>query len=562
MSHLRWNLLPPVPDKYLSSASGFYRLIVQLLYNRGFTDSSDMHSFITGGKDLLNNPFLLPEMHQAVSWIYQALISGKKIAVYGDYDTDGVTATALLVQGLSLLGGNVVPYIPHRQFEGYGLTINALESLHRQGVSLIITVDCGITNVSEVKKAREMGLDIIITDHHTPSPEIPSAIAVINPRTPNSRYPFKNLTGVGVAYKLLQALFQSKDQELQLKNMLELVALGTIADISPLVGENRYFVKEGLQIINTDPRPGVKELIKQSKLTVGNLDTRNISWVIVPCLNAVGRLAHALPSYDLLMTDNYKMASELAQLLLKNNVERQKLTVTSLANAREKVLSQGISTLLMTDDEDYPLGITGLVAGRLSEEFYRPAIVVKTGEEVSTGSCRSIPEFNIIAALNQFHDLLSRFGGHSQAAGFTLPTKNLTLLEQRLSYLATAQLQGADLRPHLDIDALMNLRDLGGDTFQSIQTMAPFGCGNPVPVFLSRGVEVVDSRTMGNNSNHLRLKVRMDGSVWDGVGFRLGNHQTEITPRINIVYNLEVDNWKGKENLRLNIQDFASSSRQ
>jgi single-stranded-DNA-specific exonuclease len=245
---------------------------------------------------------------------------------------------------------------------------------------------------------------------------------------------------------------------------------------------------------------------------------------------------------------------------MKNNVERQKLTFTSLADAREKVLSRGISTLLMADDVDYPLGIIGLVAGRLSEEFYRPAIVVKTGEKESAGSCRSIPEFNIIAALNQCHDLLSRYGGHSQAAGFTLPTKNLTLLGQRLSHLTAAQLEGVDLRPHLDIDALMNLRDLGGETFQSIQTLAPFGRGNPVPVFLSRGVEVVDSRTMGNNGDHLRLKLRMDGSVWDGVGFRLGNHKTEITPHIDIVHNLEVDNWKGKESLRLNIQDFASSS--
>lgn len=519
-----------------------------------------MHSFVKAEEGLLNDPFLLPDIHQAVARIYQALLSGENIAIYGDFDTDGITATALLVQGLSVLGGNVVPYIPHRQIEGYGLTTTALENLHRQGISLIITVDCGITNLSEVKKARRMGLDIIITDHHTPLPEIPPAIAVVNPRLPDSMYPFTELAGVGVAYKLLQALFLSIGKEIQMKKMLELVALGTIADISPLVGENRYLVKKGLELINTAPRPGVKEIIKQTGLTIGSIDAEKISWVIVPCLNAAGRLAHALPSYDLLMTDELEEAGELARSLMKKNAERQKLTAVALESAREQVLSRGISTLLMASDAEYPLGITGLVAGRLSEEFYRPAVVVKTGEKVSTGSCRSIPEFNIIAALNQCDNLLSRFGGHSQAAGFTLPTSNLVRLEQQLSHLAAAQLDGADLRPHLDIDTLINLRDLGGDTFQSIQTLAPFGRGNPVPVFLSRGVEVVDCRTMGGNGDHLRLKLRQNGSVWDGVGFRLGDHRTDIVRLIDIVYNLEIDNWRGNEKLRLNIRDFASAS--
>ena len=264
-----------------------------------------------------------------------------------------------------------------------------------------------------------------------------------------------------------------------------------------------------------------------------------------------------MASYKLLMADSPREAQSLAAWLEQKNVERQKLTTSALAKAREQVLARGISSLLIAGDRDYPGGIIGLVAGRLCEEFYRPAIVVKVGEKVSNGSCRSIPEFNITLALDQCSDLLSQFGGHSQAAGFTLPTENLVRLEQQLSQLAAVQLEGVDLRPHLDIDAEVSFTDLGGDTFQTTQQLAPFGYGNPVPTFLSRGVEIVECRTMGVNGEHLRLKLRQGGVVWDGVGFRLGSYLAEVASLLDIIYNLEIDRWSGKENLRLNILDFA-----
>ena len=534
--------------------------MAQLLYNRGITEPSELQSFLAGDKSLSNDPFLLPDVHQAIGRIYQAVLSGENIAIYGDYDVDGITATALLVKGLSTLGGKTIPYIPHRLTEGYGLTATALENLHRQGISLVITVDCGITSLSEVKKARRSGLDIIITDHHTPLPEIPPAIAVVDPKLPDSTYPCSELAGVGVAFKLLQALLQSIGKEEQVEQLMDLVALGTIADISSLVGENRYLVKEGLKLINTAPRLGVKEMIAQAGLKLGSLDSDKISWVIAPCLNAAGRLAHALTSYNLLMTDSPQEACELARWLEEKNAERQRLTSTTLSKAREQVLAQGISPLLVAGDKDYHIGIAGLVASRLADEFYRPAIVVKTGEKISSGSCRSIPEFNIIAALNQCKHLLSRFGGHSQAAGFTLPTKNLTRLEQQLSQLATDQLVGVDLRSCIDIDALVALPDLGGDTFQITQLLAPFGRGNPLPTFLSRGVEVIDCRITGNGREHLRLRLKQGGTVWDGVGFRLGDYLAEVSSFLDIVYNLEIDRWGGKETLRLNILDFAASA--
>jgi single-stranded-DNA-specific exonuclease len=552
-------LLPLVPDEHLAKTSGFSPLIAQLLYNRGLTEPSQLESFLTGDKRLSGDPSLLPDIQLAVARIYRALLSGENIAIYGDFDADGITGTALLVQGLSSLGGRVIPYIPHRLTEGYGLKIAALENLHRQGVSLVITVDCGITALAEVKRANRLGLDIIVTDHHSPLPEIPPAIAIINPKRADSYYPFSELTGAGVALKLLQALLQGIGKEEQLNGLMDLAALGTVADMAPLVGENRYLVKQGLKLINATPRLGIREILSQAGVSPGSLDAESISWIIAPRLNAAGRLAHAMTSYKLLMTDSPQEAHSLAIDLEEKNAERQRLTSKVLIKAREQILAQGISPLLVAAGSDYPVGIAGLVASRLAEEFYRPAIVVRTGELVSSGSCRSIPEFNIILALNQCSHLLSQFGGHSQAAGFTLPTKNLTYLQQHLARLATEQLAGADLRPQLDIDAEVTLPDLSGDTFNTIQRLAPFGRGNPAPTFLSQRAEVVDCRTMGSNREHLRMKLKQGGVVWDGVGFRLGSYLAEVSSHLGIVYNLEIDRWGGEERLRLNIIDFAAA---
>jgi len=557
LSRYRWNLLPPVPDQYLVSNSSIPPLIVQLLFNRGLKEPAQLASFLTGDISLSSSPLLLPDMHKAVARIYQALLSGEPIAIYGDYDADGITATALLVQGLSALGGTVIPYIPHRLTEGYGLKTAALENLRQQGIGLVVTVDCGITSLSEVKRARKMGLDIVITDHHTPLPEIPPAVAIVNPKLAGSAYPFTELTGAGVAFKLLQALYQSVGREEQLEALVDLAAVGTVADMSPLLGENRYLVKEGLIQMNRSPRLGIRALIEQAGLSGGSLDAECISWVIAPRLNAAGRMENAMASYKLLMTDSPTEARRLARWLEQKNAERQKLTASTVARARQQVLSQGISPLLVASDGDYFLGIAGLVASRLADEFYRPTLVVRTGEKVSSGSCRSIPEFNIIAALTESRHLLSQFGGHSQAAGFTLPTRNLPRLEETLLNLATDQLRGVDLRPTIDIDAEVALPDLGGDTFQMTQQLAPFGRGNPLPTYLSRRVEVMDCRTMGNGGEHLRFRLGQGGTRWDGVAFRLGNYLADVAPALDIVYNLEIDRWRGKETLRLNIMDFA-----
>ena len=439
MNRYRWNLLPPAPENHLDSSSGFPPLLAQLLYNRGVREPSQLEPFLAADKRLCADPSLLPDMNLAVARIYRALLSGENIAIYGDFDADGITATALLVKGLSSLGGKVTPYIPHRLTEGYGLKTAALENLRSKGVSLVVTVDCGITALAEVKRAKRAKLDIVITDHHTPLAEIPPAVAIVNPKRADSSYPFPELTGAGVATKLLQAVFESLGKQERVDETLDLVALGTVADMAPLWGENRYWVKQGLKLINTNPRLGIREIIAQAGLTLGSLDAESISWTIAPRLNAAGRLAHAMTSYRLLMTDSPTEARGLAIWLEQKNEERQKLTSKAVTKARAQVLAEGISPFLIASDRDYPVGIAGLVAGKLAEEFYRPSVVIRTGEFTSSGSCRSIPEFNIILALNQCRSLLSQFGGHSQAAGFILPTKNLARLKQHLGELATTQ---------------------------------------------------------------------------------------------------------------------------
>jgi single-stranded-DNA-specific exonuclease len=499
-------------------------------------------------------------MHQAVNRTYRALLSGEKIAIYGDFDTDGITATALLVQGLSELGGIVIPYIPHRTSEGYGLHISALKKLHEQGVSLVITVDTGITAISEVEKGQKIGIDIVITDHHLPLGPLPPARAVVNPKRADSNYQSTELAGVGVAFKFLQALLQGSGREALIDRSLDLVTLGTITDMVSLFGENRYWVKRGLQIINNTDRIGLQEMMRCASLEPGNVDAQCISWTIGPRLNAAGRLDDATTSYQLLLTQDPQEASSLASELEEKNARRRQLTNELLGRARETILAAGAELpLLMAGAEDYPSGVMGLVAGRLSDEFNRPVIILKLGTETCRGSGRSIPQFDLMAALEKCQDLLSNFGGHTKAAGFSLPVHKVPELQRRLLNIAQEQLAGLDLRPHLDIDAEVPLSIFAQGTFDQIQLLAPFGSGNPIPTFVSRRVEVVSKQQIGSQNEHLRLKLKQQDTIWDAIGFRLGSSAHEITSHLDIAYNLDLDRWNGKEKLRLSLIDFAPS---
>lgn len=557
MSRFRWNILTALPGKLLERAVGIPPLIVRLLYNRGLTDPAQFDTFLNIDERLAGDPFLLPDMDRAVARIYQALLSGENIIIYGDFDCDGITSTAILAEGLGALGGKVVPYIPHRLTEGYGLKTSALEKLRQQGADLIVTCDCGITAIPEVKRANRLKMDIVITDHHLPLDDLPPAVAAVNPKRNDSRYPFADLAGVGVAFKLLQAVYLSLGKSGQLESLLDLAAMGTVADMVPLIGENRLLVKQGLERLNGNPRLGIREMLSQAKVT-GKITPEQISWILAPRLNTPGRLEHAMASYRLLTTTSTDEAREITTWIEAKNTERQKLTIAAQSKAREEVLAAGLKPIIFVGDNEFAIGINGLVAGRLAEEFYRPAIVIRTGEVWSTGSARSIPDFNIIEAFKQCRHLLSHFGGHSQAAGFTVPTPNLPKLKQALTEMASVQLAGVDLRPHLDIDAVATLDELASDNiYETMQSLAPFGEGNPVPLFLSRNVKVLECRTMGTNGDHLRFKLKQNGNTWKAVAFRLGNSIKDIVSPMDIVYNLEVDHWNGRETLRLNIQDMG-----
>jgi single-stranded-DNA-specific exonuclease len=551
----RWKILPPVPDEYLNN-SALSPLIAQLLYNRGIKPE-EIEPFLSADRRLEGNPFLLPDISQAVSRVYKAVLAREKIAVYGDFDVDGVTATVIIVEGLSRLGAEVITYIPDRVKEGHGLKTSALEKLKAQGIRLVITVDCGVTDLAEIKQAREMGMDVIVTDHHIPLKSLPRAIAVVDPKRKDSVYPYPDLAGAGVAFKLLQALFHKDSREEWLSRLMDLVVLATVTDLVTLVGENRYLVKEGLRELNNSSRAGIQEMVKLAGLKPGELDAEDISWVLGPRLNAAGRMDNASTSYDLLTTESPEKARLLALELEERNAERQKLTKEVLDRARERLIARLQLPVFIDSDESYPIGVIGLVAGRLADEFYKPAIIINVGPELCQGSCRSIPEFNVTAVLEECHNLLTTFGGHPLAAGFTVTRQNLAQLQERITRLATEQLGHLELRPEIVIDADVPLSTLAGDTFNVIQKLSPFGRGNPQPAFLTRQVEVIECRKFGNQGEWLRLKLRQGNVTWQAVDFKSRKTKKEIPSYIDIVYNLERSRWNGQEVISLNLRDFA-----
>ncbi len=558
MSHTHWNVLP-APAK-LPEVPGIHPLVIKLLYNRGVREPEEIDLFLNTDERAHSDPFLIPDMAQAVLRTHQALLSGEKIAVYGDFDADGITATAILVQALRELGASVMPYIPNRATEGYGLSQSALEKLREQDVNLVITCDTGVTAVLEVEIAKKMRMDVVITDHHVPVGPLPNARAVVNPKRSDSHYPLKDLAGVGVAYKFLQALLKDKNRDDILHNSLDLVAIGTIADMVALVGENRWWVRQGLKLINNTQRPGLQELLRVTNLQPGKLSEGNISWMIGPRINAAGRIDNANTSYQLLMTQDSAEAAFLAAELDRKNAERVQQTNSLLARARDKIIASGSDRpILIATGEDFHSGVMGLVAGRLSEKFYRPVILIKLGKETCRGSSRSIPEFDIIAALSQCQDLLTRFGGHTRAAGLNLNPKDLAEFQQRMGGLARQQLEGLDLKPHIDIDAEVQLHSLQRHVYDNMLRLAPFGMGNPEPVFITRMAEVLDARQMGSNGEHLRLKLKQKNSTWDAIGWNMGNYFAEVEKYIDAVFSLELNRWNSEEYLRLNLADISPS---
>ena len=561
----RWQVAQPVGPDQLARFPGLSPLIVQLLQNRGMEEPSVAGDFLAG-RFAPDNPFDLAGVPAAVSRLRRAVRRQERIAVYGDFDTDGVTATALLVEALSAVGAQVEPYIPHRVDEGYGLHLDALRDLYRQGVRVVVTVDCGIRALEEVQQASR-GLHLIITDHHSLASELPPAVAVINPKRPDSLYPFRDLAGVGVAFKLAQALLRAEQHRpqppyLEEEQLLDLVALGTVADLVPLLGENRALVQQGLARINERPRPGVEALMAEAGARRGEVEAATIGFRLAPRLNAAGRIDTAMLAYRLLSSRDPLETRALAKQLDQLNQRRQELTEQTVAAVEAQVLADDPEAhLYLAASPRFLPGIVGLAASRLTDAYYRPSVVVEWGEEESRGSCRSIPEFDITAALDECSHLLIRYGGHRAAAGFTVATHKLDVLARRLKAIAAKQLAGVELRPLLKIDVALPLEEVDWATHALLQQMEPCGMENPQPVLLSRGIEVRDRRLIGSEQKHLKLALRDSrGVFWDAVFFRHGHLMADLPDRIDLAYTLEVNVWNGQKRLQLNIQDLREGT--
>ncbi len=558
----RWQIAPPPPYELQQAMAHRPPVILQVLYNRGIAKPQEIDAFLDRQYMRRTDPFLLTDMDKAVDRIGQAIEDEEMIVVYGDFDADGVTATVLLIEALRGLGMSrrqARPYIPDRVDEGYGLNEEALKSLKEMGAGLVITVDCGIRSIRDVELANKIGLDMIITDHHTLGPLLPPAVAVINPKRLDSEYPEEELAGVGIAYKLAQALKQKNSDRANFEEdqLLDLVALGTVADLVPLLGENRLLVTRGLEVLNQCHRPGVDALAKVSSLKPGAILAESIAFGLAPRINAAGRLAHAYDAARLLAVNNSLMAREYADTLNQLNRKRQQLT-NMLSQLAEELIKPE-APLLFAVDPEFKSGVVGLVASHLADKHYRPAIVIEQGEVESRGSCRSIPEFHITEALDRAEPLLVRYGGHAQAAGFTIKNENLAAFQAQMLEIAQEMLDGEELIPAIPIDAELNIADIDWALHSVLETLEPTGYGNPSPVFMSRDIQVYDHRAVGQDGSHLQLWVG-DGKVKRScIAFRQGAWAGNLPGRVDLAYTINVNEWNGRRDLQLVVKDIREA---
>ena len=563
----RWLIANRITDDVDRELDEYHPVLRQILYNRGYNTAETARNFIQALPPPGNEPENLSGILPAVDRINHAILHQEPIAVYGDYDADGVTASALLVQALQSLNAVVRGYIPDRFSEGYGLNVDALSTLYQEGIRLVITVDCGIRSLAEADHARILGLDLIITDHHHPGNEIPKAVSVINPKLPGDIYPEKDLAGVGLAYKLAEALFNKAQNQaqlpgMQIKEFLDLVALGTVADLVPLVGENRTLVRAGLERIHQPQRQGVLSLISVSGLNPKHVTAGDIAFMLGPRLNAAGRLDSALAAFNLLTTSEPALASLYAQQLNNQNNERQRITREIQARAEELVFAETADPILLfAADPGFNPGVVGLAASRLTEQYYRPAIVASQGEEYTRGSCRSIPEFHITQALDQCSDLLLHYGGHAAAAGFTVHNEKLPELVERLYDLAAKQLEKVELRPVLQVDAEVDLSHLRAELLHDLDLLQPTGMGNRQALFLTRNALVKSQRAIGKESTHLKLRLEDNFHVsHDAIAFRFGHLAGNLPNRVDLIFAFEKNEYNGQAYLQLNIRDIRPAS--
>ncbi len=567
----------------LSDKAGLHPLIARLMVNRGITEPAAVQAFLACDFSTLSSPGVFSQMPKAVNRIRKAIDTREKITVYGDYDVDGVTGTSLLFLVLRALGAQAAWYIPDRLAEGYGLNARALKMIQSTGTKLVISVDCGITASREAEAARSLGIDLIITDHHefknqddgsgcgnSQAPVFPEAYAVLHPSllddgvTPEIREQVGCLTGVGVAFKLAQGLLEATSDDAQLQTYLDLVTLGTVADVGKITGENRLLVKHGLELLSSGAekqRPGIAALKRVSGLDGKKISTGSVGFSIAPRLNAGGRLERADMSVRLLTTDSPEEALSLASDLDGINRERQSVEENIREAARRLCHQMDIDATgaLVLCSEDWHPGVIGIVASRIVEEFYRPTALICLKDGVGKGSARSIPGFDLYAGLVSCSDLLINFGGHKVAAGFTIAKENIPQFRDRLGSLVLKQVGTQGFTRTLLVDAGVAPEEINSDLVRQIERMAPFGQGNPEARLGARGLEVVASRIVG--SNHLKLKLRQQGAFFEAIAFNQGDllgKQVWNGSRLAAVFTPRLNVWNGKTSLELDIKDIKT----
>ncbi|MEA2065048.1 MAG: single-stranded-DNA-specific exonuclease RecJ [Patescibacteria group bacterium] len=564
----KWQIAKKITQEFIDKFPEINPVILQLLYSRGITEQEKIDEFLNPDYEKLHSPFLFSDIKKTIARIKKTISKNEKIFVYGDYDADGVTSSALLISCLKKIGADCDIYIPHRENEGYGLNNEAIKTISGKDAKLIITVDCGISDFQEVEFAKDLGIEIIITDHHAPPKKLPKCL-ILNPQA-DKNYPFKELAGVGVAFKLSQALLKEFAEEKKFsavvfeKWLLDLVAIGTIADCVPLLGENRIITKYGLIVLNKTKRAGLKTLIKKATINKDTLDSYNISFQLSPRINAAGRMNHANAAYKLLVSKSLEKAENLADELNKTNSDRQKLTDRITNEVISEIGDNPDKKAVILLKNECLIGILGLIAGKITSLYNRPSLILTEKNNKIVGSGRSIPKFNIIEALENLKDLFSNFGGHSQACGFTLKDKKIfPEFQKRFLELINEKLQNKDLLPIINIAAEIKLSQITWQVFDELNKFRPFGQANQQPIFLTRNLKVLSSKEVGQNGNHLKIFVNSHNEQvarnLDCIGFGIAKNwrgNLKAGNFIDLAYNIDENRWNGNRELQLKVVDL------
>jgi single-stranded-DNA-specific exonuclease len=554
-------------------------LLAQVLVNRGIKDADSIKDFLYPSLNNIHDPFLIPDMEKAVDRLRAAIERKDKVLIHGDYDADGLTSTALLVSALNKLGLNVSYHIPNRISEGYGLSSKGIQKAASVGAQLIITADCGISSAAEVAKATLMGMDVIVTDHHEPPEKLPVAVAVINPHRKDSDYPFKYLAGVGVAFKLIQALIQymghgirggrgmikseirNPKSEIILEDLLDLVALGTIADSVPLFGENRIFVAYGLKRINDSHcRVGV-QAIREAAGVNGSSRAESLSYSLIPRINAAGRLDDAGQVVELFLTEDEGKAKGIAGLLEEQNRKRRKIESEVLESALDMINPNELESAIILSSPDWHPGVIGIVASRLLDMFYRPVFLFSVKDAVAKGSARGIPQFHLYEAIDTCSEFLLGYGGHRHAAGLKLDFDKLPAFKKRMNQIVDKELGKEDVIPVLEIDAAVKFSDLNFNLIKELTLLEPYGNSNNQPVFGAKDIEIVSHKIVGNN--HLKMQLKQEAFSVDTIGFGMGDQlkNIETVSSLDIAFVPSINEWNGTRNLQLNLKAIRRPGR-